>query len=62
MRKSAATCDLHRGRVPLEALAGTLVCACHGKIPASAAVTFEGSDYVRYFCGEDCLSDWCARK
>ena len=38
-------------------------CNLHGKtIPASVAVTFEGSDYVRHFCGSDCLADWCERR
>ncbi len=56
-----AKCDLHSDRL-VRALGGTLVCAhCRGTIPASAVVTFEGSDYVRYFCGGDCLSAWCAR-
>lgn len=59
-RKSTAKCDLHAGRLPRKALGETLVCArCGGRIPASAAVTFEGSDYVRYFCGSDCLAGWC---
>lgn len=53
-------CNPADGKLPDEALGGTLVCAqCQGKIPASAAVTFEGSDYVRHFCGGDCLADWC---
>lgn len=55
-------CDLHHGRLPRQALGTTLVCGkCRGRIPASAAITFEGSDYVRYFCGEDCLADWCSK-
>lgn len=33
---------------------------CGATIPASSALTFEGADYVREFCGEGCLSDWCA--
>ena len=52
--------ELVDGELPREVLGGTLTCAqCGGKIPASAAVTFEGSDYVRHFCGDDCLADWC---
>jgi hypothetical protein len=48
------------GKLARGALGETLVCAqCRGTIPASAAVTFEGSDYVRHFCGGDCLADWC---
>lgn len=58
--KRTAKCDLHAGHLPRKALGETLVCArCDGRIPASAAVTFEGSDYVRYFCGHDCLAGWC---
>lgn len=48
--------------MPAEAFARPLDCPrCGGKIPASAAVTFEGSDYVRFFCGRDCLAGWCER-
>lgn len=32
---------------------------CGGSIPASSALTFEGADYLREFCGERTLSDWC---
>ena len=54
-------CDPHTGRLPRQRLGATLTCShCGGRIPASAAVTFEGSDYVRHFCGEDCLAGWCA--
>lgn len=53
-------CDLPNGKIPGDALGETLVCEqCGGRIPASAAVTFEGADYVRYFCGPDCLAGWC---
>lgn len=53
-------CDLRHGDLPADALGETLVCEqCDGRIPASAAVTFEGSDYVRHFCGRDCLAGWC---
>lgn len=55
-------CDLHDGGIPGDALGETLVCEqCGGRIPASAAVTFEGSDYVRHFCGRDCLAGWSER-
>ncbi len=55
-------CDLHRADFPAEAFARPLDCPrCGGKIPASAAVTFEGADYVRFFCGRDCLAGWCER-
>jgi hypothetical protein len=58
--KSKAKCDLHAGRLPREALGEALICArCGGKIPASAAATFEGAEYVRHFCGSDCLAGWC---
>ncbi|MCC7487087.1 MAG: DUF3330 domain-containing protein [Burkholderiales bacterium] len=61
-KRDAGNCDPHAGRLPREALDEVLVCLqCGGTIPASAAVTFEGSDYVRHFCGGDCLAGWCAR-
>lgn len=54
-------CDLHQGLPPRKLMGKTLVCdQCGGRIPASAAATFEGSDYVRHFCGRDCLAGWCA--
>lgn len=60
--KNPVTCDWHAGNLQRPALGVTLVCGeCGGRIPASAAVTFEGSDYVRHFCGPDCLADWCAK-
>lgn len=31
---------------------------CAKEIPRSAAQTFEGSDYVRHFCGQTCLTRW----
>lgn len=56
-------CDLHGKRIPRKAFETALVCSrCGAPIPASAAVTFEGSDYVRHFCGSDCLADWCENK
>lgn len=62
MNDTPISCDLHHARPSGEALGTSLVCGkCGGGIPASAAITFEGSDYVRHFCGEDCLADWCAR-
>lgn len=43
-----------------EALATPLHCdLCHSEIPATAAFTFEGADYVYNFCGPQCLADWC---
>ena len=55
-----SSCDLHAGRLPRRALASTLECVhCAERIPASAAVTFEGLDYLRHFCGAGCLAIWC---
>jgi hypothetical protein len=34
---------------------------CGAKVPPSAAVGFEGSDYVWNFCGHGCLAAWCER-
>jgi hypothetical protein len=31
---------------------------CHNEVPLSAALTPEGMDYVRHFCGTDCLEKW----
>lgn len=31
---------------------------CFAEIPDTAAKTFEGSDYIHYFCGLDCLGEW----
>ena len=28
---------------------------CRKEIPGSARLTFEGADYTRHFCGNDCL-------
>lgn len=53
-------CDFQK--LPAEAFDATLVCAhCRGRIPPSAAVTFEGADYVWHFCGSDCLAVWCEK-
>ncbi len=32
---------------------------CHAKLPASVAFSFEGADYIHYFCGPRCISTWC---
>ncbi len=32
---------------------------CHAKVPATVAFTFEGADYIHYFCGPRCISTWC---
>ncbi len=31
---------------------------CLKEVPKSLARTFEGEDYVSYFCGLDCLHEW----
>ncbi len=31
---------------------------CKKEIPKSVAVTFEGSDYIHYFCCSDCLNQF----
>ncbi|MGM0476900.1 MAG: DUF3330 domain-containing protein [Pseudomonadota bacterium] len=37
----------------------TITCAtCHAEVPTSAAHTFEGEDYVQYFCGLQCMTSW----
>ncbi|GAB4288477.1 MAG: hypothetical protein Kow0096_00870 [Thiohalomonadaceae bacterium] len=33
---------------------------CLRDIPASVAVTVEGTDYVHHYCGLDCLARWRA--
>lgn len=35
---------------------------CLKEIPASEAKTAEGLDYVVYFCGPDCYTQWKARQ
>ena len=32
---------------------------CHTRIPATVAFSFEGADYIYYFCGPLCLDAWC---
>lgn len=31
---------------------------CLKLVPKSAANSFEGEDYIRYFCGNECYSEW----
>lgn len=31
---------------------------CLKLVPKSAANSFEGDDYVRYFCGDECYAEW----
>lgn len=33
-------------------------CGCLKLVPKSAANSFEGKDYIRYFCGKDCYVQW----
>lgn len=35
---------------------------CHNEIPLSAALTPEGLDYVRHFCGTECFEKWRKQK
>lgn len=35
---------------------------CCAQIPPSSAMTAEGVDYVRYFCGQDCYDLWLAQQ
>lgn len=55
-------CKLDHGPTPSEdALDTPLRCShCDSPIPASSALSSEGADYIRHFCGEDCLAGWCA--
>jgi AhpD family alkylhydroperoxidase len=55
-------CDLHAGStLPHEALDTPIECArCGARVPASAAMGLEGSDYLWHFCGHDCLAAWCS--
>jgi len=55
-------CDLHGRRLPPEEINGVLICQhCRGSIPLGAALSYEGSDYVWHFCGQDCLATWCEK-
>jgi len=31
---------------------------CCKLIPESTGLTFEGSDYIRHFCGDECYETW----
>jgi len=35
---------------------------CRKTIPPSVALSEEGSDYIRYFCGADCYEAWKRRR
>lgn len=56
-------CELEDPRdLPSTSLDTPLHCgSCGEAIPASSALSFEGEDYLRYFCGTGCLADWCHR-
>jgi hypothetical protein len=55
-------CNLqHCSGIPEHALDTPVQCAhCGASVPSSAAVMFEGVDYLRHFCGDHCIADWCA--
>lgn len=54
-------CNIGNGKGPeMKALATPIECDhCHTKIPATAALSFEGADYVYHFCGPSCIEAWC---
>ena len=31
---------------------------CLKLVPKSAARSFEGEEYIKYFCGQDCYAEW----
>jgi len=35
---------------------------CRKEVPASAARSAEGEDYVHHFCGAECLEQWNKEK
>jgi YHS domain-containing protein len=44
---------------PVEPREGTVACeVCLMEIPKSAALSHEASEYVYYFCGDDCFRKW----
>jgi Domain of unknown function (DUF3330) len=54
-------CNIGHGKDPeMNALATPIECDhCHAKIPASAALSFEGVEYIYHFCGPSCIAAWC---
>lgn len=56
-------CIIHSGsQPPQNALDTPIECSrCGSKVPSSTALSLEGADYLRYFCGQDCLAQWCER-
>lgn len=60
MSARLAACNLRRDELRNAAFDVAIVCPhCDGTIPSSAALTFDGNDYVWHFCGHDCLALWC---
>ncbi len=35
---------------------------CQNEVPKSVAKSFEGSDYVFYFCGPNCYDNWLKKR
>ncbi len=62
MNHHHARCNVHWDELRSGAFDTPVVCQhCSARIPPSAALTFDGTDYVWHFCGHECLADWCAR-
>jgi len=53
-------CDFGHGNNPApQALEMSIECVhCHATIPATVALSFEGSDYLYHFCGPACFEAW----
>jgi hypothetical protein len=47
---------LNKPEIPPEGLVACEVCM--KEIPRSVASSQEGSDYVLYFCGDNCFATW----
>lgn len=56
-------CIIHsRSQLPQKALDMPIECSrCGSKVPSSTALSLEGADYLRHFCGPDCLAQWCRK-
>ncbi len=54
-------CNIGDGNDPEpKAVATPIRCNhCHTEIPATAAFSFEGADYIYHFCGPQCIEAWC---
>lgn len=54
-------CNICHGKdLESEALDTPIECNhCHTEIPATAALSFEGANYIYHFCGPQCLEAWC---